>query len=530
MASIESLLNPLPDLDRLCLPSSAMSNSPSVMPSRPTSRQKREKPPKDAAIFKKEKIRGQLRYPPCEERDEELTSIHREFQLYPMGEIGMYPRHIPYNSDKKSFQDRTGRESFEVLQYEFVIPGEDKKWMVMWDYNIGLVRTTHLFKCQDYSKTTPAKMLNANPGLRDICHSITGGALAAQGYWMPFEAAKAVAATFCWRIRHILTPVFGLDFIDMCIHPSDRGRYGRMIIHKSIVDKSTEMANYYRALELQSLSPQPPPLLTSRSLPDPSKPFEKQILPKSFDHHPHHHGHRLRHTYADSLVGYGSSPEYSGASTSDTYCVSPVSPIRNTFTPVNTPRSADVEMGCLGTASPGGLLCSLQNMSRKRAIDASDGESGIGSGSGSSDATASSNTVYTSSTTSANTSSECPSELDDDADVDADVDAYFKPDDIDIDIAIDDDDDDYQDSSYDEDPSPGKRARASHAETRSRRNPNPKKLLPREVKAAHALLSLCMQDATGSGSDEEGVMRWQQQQQQQQQQLNSGRKRRRASA
>jgi hypothetical protein len=24
-------------------------------------------------------------------------------------------------------------------------------------------------------------MLNANPGLRDICHSITGGALAAQG-------------------------------------------------------------------------------------------------------------------------------------------------------------------------------------------------------------------------------------------------------------------------------------------------------------------------------------------------------------
>lgn len=71
----------------------------------------------------------------------------------------------------------------------------------MWDYNIGLVRTTHLFKCNEYSKvgsfcsvlcslflanteflqTTPAKMLNANPGLRDVCHSITGGALAAQG-------------------------------------------------------------------------------------------------------------------------------------------------------------------------------------------------------------------------------------------------------------------------------------------------------------------------------------------------------------
>jgi hypothetical protein len=70
---------------------------------------------------------------------------------------------------------------------------------MMWDYNIGLVRTTPLFKCSGYSKvsllfvndatccgidvvqTTPAKMLNRNPGLRDICHSITGGALVAQG-------------------------------------------------------------------------------------------------------------------------------------------------------------------------------------------------------------------------------------------------------------------------------------------------------------------------------------------------------------
>ena len=68
----------------------------------------------------------------------------------------------------------------------------------MWDYNIGIVRITHLFKCNGYPKassyecfdifgisnslqTMPAKMLNQNPGLRDICHSITGGALSAQG-------------------------------------------------------------------------------------------------------------------------------------------------------------------------------------------------------------------------------------------------------------------------------------------------------------------------------------------------------------
>ena len=34
-------------------------------------------------------------------------------------------------------------------------------------------------------QTTPGKMLNANPGLREICHSITGGALAAQGTFLP---------------------------------------------------------------------------------------------------------------------------------------------------------------------------------------------------------------------------------------------------------------------------------------------------------------------------------------------------------
>lgn len=73
----------------------------------------------------------------------------------------------------------------------------------MWDYNVGLVRMTPFFKCCNYPKvclnlpartilvvattnaaslqTTPAKMLNLNPGLRDITHSITGGSIMAQG-------------------------------------------------------------------------------------------------------------------------------------------------------------------------------------------------------------------------------------------------------------------------------------------------------------------------------------------------------------
>ena len=84
-----------------------------------------------------------------------------------------------------------------VFQYTFKMPGEDKEYNVMWDYNIGLVRITPFFKCCEYGKvrvqsmrsnhrltavqTIPAKVLATNPGLKEITHSITGGALAAQG-------------------------------------------------------------------------------------------------------------------------------------------------------------------------------------------------------------------------------------------------------------------------------------------------------------------------------------------------------------
>ncbi|RDW65709.1 putative APSES transcription factor Xbp1 [Aspergillus mulundensis] len=311
-------------------------------------RQKKPKMAKDAPIFQRGKPRGEVRYPPHEDPSGRFARYHRDFRIHPCGNIADYPRHIPYNSDKKSFQDRTGRESFEVFQYTFQMPGEEKQWTVMWDYNIGLVRTTHLFKCNDYSKTTPAKMLNQNPGLRDICHSITGGALAAQGYWMPYEAAKAVSATFCWKIRYALTPLFGADFPDLCTHPEDRARFGRMIIDPSIVQIATEKANYYRTLELRGNPLRADYVLRPSSAPGMDRDLERDravlgrhILPKA--HHHHHHRSNTSTSTDTSLMGYGSSPEMEYYSSgTEPYCLSPVSPIRNSFTPVNTPRSTDI--------------------------------------------------------------------------------------------------------------------------------------------------------------------------------------------
>ncbi|KAL4973082.1 hypothetical protein BDW66DRAFT_109685 [Aspergillus desertorum] len=359
MTSINFLLNPLPSLPKpdrcpLPTPSPTISSSPAMLRS---PRQKKQKMAKDAPIFQRGKPRGEVRYPPHEDRGGKFSRQHHDFRIHPRGNIADYPRHIPYNSDKKSFQERTGRESFEVFQYTFQLPGEEKQWTVMWDYNIGLVRTTHLFKCNDYSKTTPAKMLNQNPGLRDVCHSITGGALAAQGYWMPYEAAKAVAATFCWKIRFALTPLFGDDFPDLCTHPDDRARFGRMVIDPCIVRIATEKANYYRMLELRCspanslradyvLRPSSAPGIDrdrDRDMERDRVALGRHILPKSHYHHHHHHRSITSTSTDTSLVGYGSSPEVEYYSSgTEPYCVSPVSPIQNSFTPVNMPRSTDI--------------------------------------------------------------------------------------------------------------------------------------------------------------------------------------------
>ena len=83
---------------------------------------------------------------------------------------------------------------------------------------------------------------------------------------MPFEAAKAVAATFCYRIRYALAPLFGSDFVSMCLHPSAEG-YGDMIISSQIVREATEKALRYReeAIRESAIPPRPAPTASPRS-------------------------------------------------------------------------------------------------------------------------------------------------------------------------------------------------------------------------------------------------------------------------
>ncbi|KAI1143060.1 hypothetical protein F5Y05DRAFT_141534 [Hypoxylon sp. FL0543] len=259
MLSLASLLNPAPPGPPINLPPSpASSSSPTTsLPDESGLLDEpvmaKQKIPKSAALIPTSRPKGVINFLPYERLDEAVVRQIRKFRVHPFGNIQDHSRHIPYNSGKKNFFEKTGRESFEVFQYHFKVPGDETEYTVMWDYNVGLVRMTPFFKCCKYPKTTPAKMLNLNPGLKEITHSITGGSIMAQGYWMPFHCAKAVCATFCHSIAEALIPIFGPDFPSLC-PPADAPDYGRMVIDPAIVRQSTREAEHFRRLYSNSIT------------------------------------------------------------------------------------------------------------------------------------------------------------------------------------------------------------------------------------------------------------------------------------
>ncbi|KIX03426.1 uncharacterized protein Z518_06978 [Rhinocladiella mackenziei CBS 650.93] len=275
MAAIRSLLNPVLDDSRLDSNddnkhdlSTHDGQASAASEEQPSRKEKplRKKPRmcKDAAVFQPGKIRGECRYPPHEDQDTYLATKHQMFEVHPIGEIATYPRHIPYNSEKKLFLEKTGRECFEVFQYQFKIPGDSTTYTMLWDYNIGLVHN-------------PGK--DAGPE-RGIEGDLPQHYRRSFGYWIPYEAAKAVAATFCWNIRFALTPVFGKDFPDVCLPPGSEN-FGSMQIDPEIVRRCAAQAQMYRAIENQEASG------PSSDIPSPRTPQTpmchsrvKNILPK----------------------------------------------------------------------------------------------------------------------------------------------------------------------------------------------------------------------------------------------------------
>lgn len=113
---VSALLNPSCDEQRSYRGCKSSPHAAVPKPEPQTVIPKRQKIAKDAPIFSEgNQTIGHVNYPPYEgDGDHNLRAEHERFQVFPLGEIRRKGvRHIPYNSDKKDFLDKTGRDAFE---------------------------------------------------------------------------------------------------------------------------------------------------------------------------------------------------------------------------------------------------------------------------------------------------------------------------------------------------------------------------------------------------------------------------------
>lgn len=140
---------------------------------------------------------------------------------------------------------------------------------------------------------------------------------------MPFEAAKAVAATFCHRIRYVLTPIFGLDFPAQCIPPGSSG-FDNMHVAPEIILKCVEATRECREMregsQMASRSVTPTPSGVTRWAAANIRPKPLKLI--------------------DSASRYGSDTD---TDHSDACLYSPQKPERRGFKGLETPRSCGME-------------------------------------------------------------------------------------------------------------------------------------------------------------------------------------------
>lgn len=141
---------------------------------------------------------------------------------------------------------------------------------------------------------------------------------------MPFEAAKAVTATFCYNIRHALTPVFGNDFLFICTSPKDPN-FAKFLIGQDIIYRCTVQSERWR---LESEDRRTPARQRSVTVSTPRSQFA--YVPwtiKSLK--------KRQSKGTDVESGYGTDTDQSGK-----YLFSPqVSPKTQVWTCINRPRS-----------------------------------------------------------------------------------------------------------------------------------------------------------------------------------------------
>lgn len=106
---------------------------------------------------------------------------------------------------------------------------------IIWDYESGFVHLTGIWKAAEAAascmnqqppnnraKADIVKLLDSTPQqYHPYIKRIRGGYLKIQGTWLPYSLCKILARRFCYYIRFELIPLFGNDFPNYCVLPSD---------------------------------------------------------------------------------------------------------------------------------------------------------------------------------------------------------------------------------------------------------------------------------------------------------------------
>ncbi len=126
-------------------------------------------------------------------------------------------------SKKKYSTNVDERNYLTVFEYKL----NDNNWII-WDYSTGYVFFTGLWKSCGNNKTDIVKLVENFPNLSNAVKRVRGGFLKIQGTWLPFDIVKNLAKNFCFNIRYCLIPIFGEDFPNQCLKPSDLN-FGKLI-------------------------------------------------------------------------------------------------------------------------------------------------------------------------------------------------------------------------------------------------------------------------------------------------------------
>lgn len=142
---------------------------------------------------------------------------------------------------------------------------------VIWDYETGFVHLTGIWKAAennnpsdlDYrskeakSKADIVKLLDSTPKkYQGYIKRIRGGFLKIQGTWLPYSLCKILARRFCYYIRYELIPIFGNDFPDSCLHPTDE-KFGSLKfddLNDGDIDNDKEVVEASKCLQALSNS------------------------------------------------------------------------------------------------------------------------------------------------------------------------------------------------------------------------------------------------------------------------------------